>query len=119
MRCIGVDIDSCTHLAIRPHEVIEDASARRYRSTAHAANTVLAYPFIAGSAMGLRHADSVSGYRAVLDAQLERAVPSEHRTDRFVLEPLRTSHLHIDLEAVRGSAAALRSVFAPSDSWPH
>ncbi len=38
---------------------------------------LLAYPYTAGSAMGLRHADSITGYRAALEGDLRASKPTE------------------------------------------
>ena len=45
-------------------------------------------------------------------------VPLSHTSGFFELRPLRAAHLHSDFEAVMGSAARLRSVFAKLDDWP-
>ena len=46
-------------------------------------HAIFAYPFVAGSAMGLRHADSRSGYRHVLDAGLASVPRAEHVAFKF------------------------------------
>ena len=38
---------------------------------------ILAYPYTAGSAMGLRHADSITGYRLALEGDLAETKPSD------------------------------------------
>eukprot|EP00966_Prymnesium_polylepis_P318871 7364561-Prymnesium_polylepis.2 len=46
-------------------------------------HAVFAYPFVAGSAMGLRHAASRSGYRTALEADLEHVGPEDGVVFKF------------------------------------
>lgn len=48
-----------------------DSHANSFISLAAPSKLLLAYPYTAGSAMGLRHADSISGYRVALERDLQ------------------------------------------------
>ena len=74
--------DSSTERQPPPFSVVKifgDSHANTFISleATDARQRMLAYPYTAGSAMGLRHADSITGYRSALEGDLHETQSSD------------------------------------------
>lgn len=66
---------------LEPHprkiHIFGDSHTHVFAAVECSAHAILAYPFVAGSAMGLNHSNSRSGYRGVLERDLLSVGPTE------------------------------------------